>query len=154
MKKIHLFVFLMATLLLTACGIGNTNTTYQRTDIGVQGKIEQGTIESIYAVNVAGTNEVGTLSGAVAGGAAGSMIGGNTAVNVIGAVGGAVVGGMIGSKTEKALTADTAYNFMVRTTAGTLISVVQSNELGLRVGDKVYLNTVAGTTRIVGIQRP
>ena len=151
MKKIHLFACLMATLLLTACGIGNTNTTYQRTDIGVQGKIEQGTIESIYAVNVAGTNEVGTLSGAVAGGAAGSMIGGNTAVNVIGAVGGAVVGGMVGSATEKAITKDTAYNFIIRTNSGKVISVVQSNELNFRVGDHVNLSTVAGKTRIIGL---
>ena len=149
MKKITFFIFLISAFVLTSCGIGNTNTTYQRTDIGSQGRIEEGTIESISAVNVAGTNDVGTLGGAVAGGAAGSMIGGNTAVNVIGAVGGAIVGGMVGSATEKAITKDTAYNFIVRTSSGKLVSVVQSNELQLRVGDRVYLNTVAGTTRII-----
>ena len=118
MKKITFFIFLASAFVLASCGIGNTNTTYQRTDIGVQGRMEQGVIESIQVINVAGTSDVGTLGGAVAGGAAGSMIGGNSAINVIGAVGGAIVGGMVGSATEKAITKDTAYSFMVRTSSG------------------------------------
>ena len=150
MKKITFFIFLVSAFVLTSCGIGNTNTTYQRTDIGTQGRIEEGTIESIQVVNVDGTNDVGTLGGAVAGGAAGSMIGGNTAVNVIGGVGGALLGGAVGGATEKAITKDTAYEFLVKKSTGAVVSVVQSNELHLRIGDSVYLTTVQGTTRIRG----
>lgn len=148
MKKI-LFTVLLA-LGLTACGIGDTNTTYERGDIGRQGRVEYGTIVSMDVIKTAGTETVGTLGGAVAGGAAGSMIGGNTAVNIIGGVGGAIVGGMIGNAAEKAITSDKAIEFLVRKDNGTIVSVVQSNELNLRVGDRVYLITTDGVTRIRG----
>lgn len=151
MKKIILcLTVIFGAVALTACGIGNTNTTYERAEIGAQGRVEYGKIVDILPVAVAGTSEVGTLGGAVAGGAAGSMIGGNTAVNVVGAVGGAVLGGVVGGATEKAITKDNAYEFLVKKSTGAVVSVVQSNELHLRIGDNVYLTTVQGTTRIRG----
>ena len=146
MKKF--FCIMVMALALVACGIGDTNTTYDRTDIGQAGIVSLGTIVSMNPIKTAGTNSVGTLSGGIAGAAAGSMIGGNTAINIIGGVGGAVLGGVLGAKTEEALTKDTAMEFIVRTENGKLISIVQSNELGLRVGDQVMLSTVSGTTRI------
>ncbi len=146
MKKSVFFVCLC--FLLGACGIGDTNTTYSRRDIGVQGRVEMGKIVDIMSVKTAGQSSVGTLAGAGAGAAAGSMIGGNTAVNIIGGIGGAVLGGMIGAQAEKSLTSDTAYEFIVQKTNGQFVSIVQSNELGLRVGDSVLLNTVDGVTRI------
>lgn len=146
MKKI-VFAILMA-FGLTACGIGNTNTTYERYDIGQQGTVSYGTIINMSVINTAGTSTVGTLGGAVAGGAAGSMIGGNTAVNIIGGVGGALLGGMIGNAAESAITKDTAIEFIVQKQNGQIVSVVQSNELNLRVGDYVMLITTGGTTRI------
>lgn len=146
MKKI--FCVMLMALALVGCGIGDTNTTYDRADIGRAGVVSMGQIIAMNQIQTAGTNSVGTLSGGVAGAAAGSMIGGNTAVNIIGGVGGAVLGGILGAKTEEALTKDTAIEFIVRKENGQIISIVQSNELGLRVGDKVLLSTVSGTTRI------
>ncbi|MDR2901972.1 MAG: hypothetical protein LBU87_02535 [Lactobacillales bacterium] len=146
MKKI--IAAALVCFLLASCGIGDTNTTYSRSDIGSQGRVEYGRIVSMDLIKTQGTSAVGTLAGAGAGGAAGSMLGGNTAVNIIGGVGGAVVGGIIGSSAEKAITRDTAYEFIIEKTNGTAISVVQSNELNLRVGDRVLLSTVNGTTRI------
>jgi len=146
MKK--LFFALLIACGLTACGIGNTNTTYTRGSIGQQGQVSYGTIISMNVINTAGTNTVGTVGGAVAGGAAGSMIGGNTAVNIIGGVGGAILGGMVGSAAEQAMTRDTAMEFIVQKQNGQVIAIVQSNELHLRVGDPVMLITTGGTTRI------
>lgn len=146
MKKIF-FVILMACG-LTACGIGDTNTTYERYNVGQQGTVSYGTIISMNVVKTDGTGAVGTIGGAVAGGAAGSMIGGNTAVNIIGGVGGAILGGMIGNAAENAITKDTAMEFIVQKDNGQTVSVVQSNELNLRVGDRVMLITTDGTTRI------
>ncbi len=146
MKKF--LMILCAGLMLTACGIGDTNTTYSRSEIGVQGEFETGQIVDMIPVKTAGSNSLGGLAGGVAGGAAGSMIGGNTAVNIIGATAGAVAGMMIGAKAEEALTSDTAYEFVIRKSNGRYVTVVQSNELGLRVGDRVYLSVVDGTTRI------
>ena len=77
------------------------------------------------------------------------MIGGNTAVNIIGGVGGAVIGGVIGGAAEKAITSDTAFEFLVQEDkTGDVISVVQSNELGLQPGDNVILVEIDGVTRI------
>ncbi len=146
MKKI--LVVLITSCFLAACGIGNTNTSYQRAQVGSQGTIEMGQIVSMMPVQIQGTSSVGTLAGAGMGGAAGSMIGGNTAVNIIGGVAGAVAGGIIGSATEKAITRDTAYEFVIQKTNGQMISVVQSNELNLRVGDQVLINRINGTTKI------
>ncbi|MGN1063382.1 MAG: glycine zipper 2TM domain-containing protein [Alphaproteobacteria bacterium] len=146
MKKIVFALLLACTL--AACGIGNTNTTYERYNVGQQGTVSYGTIINMSVVNTAGTSSVGTIGGAVAGGAAGSMIGGNTAVNIIGGVGGAILGGMIGNAAESAITKDTAIEFIVQKQNGQIVSVVQSNELNLRVGDYVMLITTDGTTRI------
>lgn len=146
MKK--LLCALLIACGLSACGIGNTNTTYDRYNIGQQGSVSYGTIIAMNVVNVAGTKSVGTLGGAVAGGAAGSMIGGNTAVNIIGGVGGALLGGMVGSAAESAMTQDTAMEFIIQKQDGSIVPVVQSNELNLRVGDPVMLVTTGGKTRI------
>lgn len=148
MKKI-LFI-IVAAIGLAACGIGNTNTTYSRSEIGAQGNVQYGTIMSMQVVQVAGKEGIGTLGGAIAGGAAGSMIGGNTAVNIIGGVGGAILGGVVGGAAENAITKDTAMEFIVRKDNGQTVVVVQSNELGLRPGDRVMLMNVDGTTRIRG----
>lgn len=146
MKKIGLTLLICGAL--AACGIGDTNTTYDRHEIGEQARVELGRILQISPIKTSGTNTIGTLTGAGAGAAAGSMIGGNTAVNIIGGVGGALIGGMIGSAAEKNLTSDTAYEFLIQKQNGSLISVVQSNELGLRAGENVLLSTLNGTTRI------
>ena len=82
------------------------------------------------------------------GAAAGSMIGGNTAVNIIGGVAGGLVGGMVGSATEKAITQDTAFEFIIQKSNGQTISVVQTNELHFRIGDNVLINRINGTTKI------
>lgn len=146
MKKALCSAFICFTL--AACGVGETNSTYSRYDIGQQAQVQYGTIISMRPVNIKGTSTVGTIGGAVAGGAAGSMIGGNTAVNIIGATGGAIVGGVIGNATEQAITKDTAYEFIIRKQNGQTVAVVQSNENHFRVGDNVILTVTDGTTRI------
>lgn len=146
MKK--LIIALMMACGLAACGIGDTNTTYERREIGAQARVEYGQIVEMTQIQTAGTSGIGTLAGAGAGAAAGSMLGGNTAVNIIGGIGGALVGGAIGSSAEGALTRDTAFEFLIRKSNGQMITVVQTNELNLRAGDEVYLSVLNGVSRI------
>ena len=146
MKKL-LFLVLF-TLGLTGCADNYSNTSYSNYELGKQGSVSMGKIIQMTPVQTQGSNSVGTLAGAGAGAAAGSMIGGNTAVNIIGGIGGALVGGMIGSATESALTSTSAYEFIIQKTNGSYTSVLQTNELGLRPGDNVWLTTTGGTTRI------
>ena len=113
MRKI-IFAGLCA-LFLWSCASGPNDYTYQ--DMGQAAAVRQGTVLSIRPVKVSSQSGVGQIGGAVAGGALGSMIGGNTAVNIVGAVGGAILGGFFGNETEKVITKDTAYEFMVRQTS-------------------------------------
>ena len=154
MKK--LFAALLMAGVLTGCGIGDTNTTYDRAQIGRQGVTSVGRIISMTQIDIAGSSEGGTLVGAglggVAGGIAGSTVGkgkGSSLMTLAGAAVGALAGGAVGGATQQAATKDTAYEFLVQKgNSDNVISVVQTNELGLKPGDNVILVTIDGTTRI------
>ena len=157
MKKILCILCMTIALLgMTACGIGDTNTTYDRAQIGRQGRTSTGRIISMTQVEIAGSNEMGGLVGAGVGGALGGVGGsalgggkGSTLLAIGGAALGALAGAAVGSATEQAATKDTAYEFLVQKTGtNAIISVVQTNELGLRPGDNVLLVETYGTTRI------
>lgn len=147
-KYIMLLLIVLSSATLSACAPENTNTSYSNYAIGAQGNVVLGKIVQMTPIQTTGSNSVGTLAGAGAGAAAGSMLGGNTAVHIIGGIGGALLGGALGSATESALTSTNAYEFIIQKQNGAYISVVQSNELALRVGDSVWVSTVQGTTRI------
>ena len=151
-----ILTLLASGLLLAACGVGDKNTTYERGQIGQQGQLFTGKIISMTQVDIAGTNENGGLAGAVVGGAlggvGGSAIGGGKGSALM-AIGGAAIGALAGaaagSAAEQAATSDTAYEFFVRKDeTGRMISVVQTNELGLQPGDNVILIENKGVTRI------
>lgn len=154
MKK--LLTAIAALGLLVGCGIGDTNTTYNRAQIGRQGSTSTGRIISMTQIEIAGSNEGGTLVGAgiggVAGGIAGSTVGGGkgkSLMTLAGAAVGALAGAAAGGAAEQAATSDTAYEFLVQKgSSNNVISVVQTNELGLKPGDNVVLVTIDGTTRI------
>ena len=151
-----LWTAIAGCLLLTACGIGDTNTTYNRAQIGRQGRTSLGKIIAMTQIEIAGTNSGGTLVGAGLGGALGGVGGsafgrgkGKDLMTVGGAAVGALAGAAIGSAAEQAATHDTAYEFLVQKgNTDTVISVVQTNELGLKEGDRVILVEIDGTTRI------
>ena len=66
-----------------------------------------------------------------------------------GAALGALAGAAVGSAAEQAATHDLAYEFWVQKSGtSTVVSVVQTNELGLKLGDNVVLVEIDGKTRI------
>ena len=154
MKKI--FTAIAALGLLVGCGIGDTNTTYNRAQIGRQGTTSTGRIISMTQIEIEGSSEGGTLVGAgvggVAGGIAGSTMGGGKGKDLMtlaGAAVGALAGAAAGGAAQQAATSDRAYEFLVQKgNTNNVISIVQTNELGLKPGDNVVLVTIDGTTRI------
>ena len=156
MNATKILTLVAGGLLLSACGIGERNTTYDQMQIGRQGSSSTGKILSMTQVEVAGSNDTGGLVGAGVGGALGGVGGsalgggkGSTLFAIGGAALGALAGAAIGSATEQAATSDLAYEFLIRKDeTGRVISVVQTNELNLRPGDNVILITIDGTTRI------
>ena len=157
MKK-FLYALCMTSVLigLTACGIGDTNTTYDRAQIGRQGRTTVGRIVAMTQIDISGDSGTGGLLGAGVGGAlggvGGSAIGkgkGSTLMAIGGAAVGALAGAALGGAASQAATKDTAYEFLVQKgSSENVISVVQTNELGLKPGDNVILVEIDGTTRI------
>ena len=157
MKKILCAICLTTALVgLTACGIGDTNTTYDRAQIGRQGRTSVGRIVQMMQIDIAGDSGTGGLIGAGVGGAlggvGGSAIGGgkgSTLMAIGGAAVGALAGAALGGAASQAATKDTAYEFLVqRGSSENVVSVVQTNELGLKPGDNVILVEIDGVTRI------
>ena len=101
MKKI-LCALCMTTALLgvTACGIGDTNTTYDRAQIGRQGRTSVGTIVAMTQIDISGDASTGGLIGAGVGGALGGVGGsaiGKGKGSTLMAIGGAAVGALAGA---------------------------------------------------------
>jgi outer membrane lipoprotein SlyB len=122
-----------------ACAPANTGTTVSRAGLGSAASVSFGTIVGTRPVQVQGSGGVGTLAGAAAGGLAGSFVGGDWRSNALAGIGGAIVGGLAGSAVERGVTGGTAIEFIVREDRGGDIAVVQTNEEGLQVGDRVVV---------------
>ncbi len=130
---------LAALVLAAGCAPSNTATTYTREQMNREAMVETGTVVSMRPVTVEGTGRTGGLVGGVAGGVGGSFIGGDWRSNLLAGLGGAVLGGVAGSAAERSMTTTTATEFIVELEGGGTIAVVQSNEQGLRVGDRVTI---------------
>lgn len=147
MRTANRFVAALAALALaggvvSACAPAQTGATYSSAGLGRAASVSYGTIVGMRPVQVSGGqgSGVGTLAGAAAGGVAGSFIGGDTRSNILAGLGGALLGGLAGSAVERGVTSGTAIEFFVREDRGGDIAVVQTNEDGLQVGDRVVIS--------------
>jgi outer membrane lipoprotein SlyB len=145
MRPTKTLVPLMAALALAAalpaCAPANTGSTVSARALGGAAAVSFGTIVGSRPVQVAGTNSgIGTIGGAAAGGIAGSFIGGDWRSNALAGIGGAIIGGLAGSAVERGVTGGSAIEFIVREDRGGDIAVVQTNEEGLQVGDRVVIS--------------
>lgn len=130
---------------LTACAPA-TNTTVDYHALGSSGYVSHGTIVGMRPVAVSGSRTgIGAGTGAVAGGVIGSTIGGDWRARAVGGVIGALAGGVAGAAVEEGVTRGNAVEFIIRDDTGQTRSVIQTNELGLTVGERV---TVTQTDRV------
>lgn len=124
---------------LVACAPA-TNTTVDRHALGTSGYVSSGTIVGMRPVAVSGTRSgVGAGAGAVGGGLIGSTIGGDWRARTVGGVVGALAGGIAGAAVEEGVTRGNAVEFIIRDDTGGTRSVIQTNELGLTVGERVLI---------------
>jgi len=127
-----------ATLALGACA---PYPTYGPVST-VAPQVQYGVVESIdlYRSDGSGPIGVGALLGGIAGGVIGHQFGsgsGNTAATIAGAVGGAVVGNEVQRQNR---VEGSRYRITVRTDSGSLVQVENSNDLNLRIGDRVRID--------------
>lgn len=132
---------------LAACGTpGGSSSTAGGQSIPVTGSTTSsasgyGVVQSIDMVQAeqagVGGMGLGTVAGAVVGGALGSQVGGGsgkTAATVAGAVG----GGMVGNKMEQnSRAADQAYRIAVRMDNGAIQTLVQRTPPVVQIGERV-----------------
>lgn len=130
----------LAVLALLAGCANNSGETYSTNEVNRTAVVTHGTIVGIREVPVQGTSGgTGTMVGAIGGGVAGSLIGGDWRSNVLAGLAGALIGGVVGNQAERAIGSGTATEFTVREEDGQTIAVVQRNDGGLMVGDKVRI---------------
>ena len=123
---------------LSGCGPSYSPDTYASNAAQQANKVEQGTIVGVRDVSISAAGTVGTVTGAAAGGIAGSQAVAGP-ISAFTALGGSLVGGIAGSTVEHA-TADTvAFEYIVRKKNGDLVSVTQKDKTPLALGQKVLV---------------
>lgn len=136
--------------LLAGCASSLTGDSYSRAEARRVQSVRMGTIESLRPVRIEGTKTpVGAGAGAAIGGIAGSGVGGGRG-SAVAAVIGAVAGGLAGAAAEEGMTRTQGVEITVREDNGALRAYVQAvkpNEI-FRVGDRVRITTVDGTSRV------
>lgn len=127
---------------LVACAPTNTNTTFTAGSIGVAAQVRYGTIVGMQPVQIQGSRSgAGAAIGGLAGGVAGSAIGGDWRARTVAGVGGALLGAGAGALVEQGVTQGTAVQFTIRPDGGGPdYTVVQTNELGFQVGERVAVS--------------
>lgn len=136
--KTRLLIPGLVLLGVAGCGPSYSPDTYASNAVQQANKVEQGVVVGVRDVAVSASATVGTVTGAAAGGIAGSQVGvGPT--SAFASLGGALVGGIAGSSVEHA-TADTkAFEYIVRKPNGDLVSVTQKDKTPLALGQHVLV---------------
>jgi outer membrane lipoprotein SlyB len=133
--------FFAAALLLTAqsgCGPSYSPDTYSANAVQQANKVEQGVVVGVRNVGVSAAGAVGTITGAAAGGIAGSQVAPGP-VSAFTALGGSLVGGIAGSAVEHTTADTTAFEYIVRKANGDLVSVTQKDKTPLALNQRVLV---------------
>ena len=129
-KKLILSFLATLIFLQTNCSL-HSDSIYDREEMGQPQSFIKGVIISVRDVSIKGTQSgVGVVSGAVAGGLAGSKVSGDQTKSAIGAIGGAIVGGLVGAKAEE---------LAIQPDVGEPFISIQVNEENLRSGERVMI---------------
>lgn len=151
MKSLIVFYIICAGLvLLSGCQSNLSGDYYARDQVRKSHSVEFGMIEYIRPVVIEGTKTpIGAGAGTAVGGLAGSTVGGGRGKTAA-AILGAVAGGVAGAAIEESATKRQGLEITVRLDNNRIISVVQEVSPGtpFRVGDRVRILTLGGTTRI------
>ena len=150
MKSLSKLLFVFTSVLaLFSCAPNVSVDTYAIGSVGQVNRAVQGIIISARPVKISGTKSgIGAGAGAGAGAVGGAVLGGDAPSMAVGAIAGAVIGGVAGALTEEALTKQTGMEYVVKTGNGSLISVVQSDDVPFEM--KQHVIVVYGTrSRII-----
>ncbi|WP_135467895.1 hypothetical protein [Crenalkalicoccus roseus] len=130
-------------LTLAACGGRYSPDIYATRAVQQANRVEQGIVIGVREVRVSAEGSTGAATGAAAGGVLGAQAPGGGIVSALGGVGGALIGGVFGKAAEHTVVDTVAFEYVVRTTKGELLSVTQRDRAPLALGQKVLVITGA-----------
>ncbi len=120
-------LFVAVSLVLSGCASGLGPDTYQRSAVGSVRATDFGTVIGVRNVTIEGTRTgLGPATGAIAGGIAGSTLGGGKPEHALGALGGALVGGLLGAAIEEGVTRQRGVEYTIRRSDGQVVTIVQA----------------------------
>jgi len=149
LKQLALIAAIAGAASLTGCVVANPNTV-SAYDAQRMSTVIDATVLSVRPVTLQGRDTgVGTVSGAVIGGIAGSNVGGPRTGGIVG-IAGAVVGGLIGNAVERDVTQQQGVEILLQLKNGDRRQVVQGiGSDTFAAGDPVILVTTGGRTRVM-----
>lgn len=135
---------LLLALPLTAAGIAGCasdidSNYYSTGSVGQVSQAQGCTVVSVRPIKVSTQNGAGTAIGGIAGGIAGSQIGGGNTAHLLGAVGGAILGGFAGNAAQEGLTSQQGYEYIVRLDNGNTVSTTQGAHVLLNPGQRCQI---------------
>jgi outer membrane lipoprotein SlyB len=131
---------LAALAMLPGCQPNVSPDTYSVGGVGQTNRAVRAKVIAVREVKISGSKSgVGGTAGAAAGATAGSAIGGGARSNILGAIGGAVIGGVAGAAIEEGSTRQNGFEYVVETSNGALLTLVQGGEVPFRIGDSVLV---------------
>ena len=135
---------LLLALPLTAAGIAGCasdidSNYYSTGSVGQVSQAQGCTVVSVRPIKVSTQNGAGTAIGGIAGGIAGSQIGGGNTAHLLGAVGGAILGGFAGNAAQEGLTSQQGYEYIVRLDNGSTVSTTQGADVLLNPGQRCQI---------------
>lgn len=143
MKSLALLGLFVSIVTFSGCAGSYGSTSYNQGQVGSIQTIYRGTIVAIRNVEI-GDGGLGTVGGAVGGGAVGSLFGGTTRDQQMATVAGAVLGGIAGNQLNR----NSGQEITVKLDNGseftTVHKVSQSTPYSFRNGDRVKVYDKGG----------
>jgi len=132
-------VAILLPILLGGCQSDLRSDYYRASTVGSVNRAIRGRVVSARNVRVSDESGVGASAGAGTGAIAGARSADNVAGAAVLAIAGAVVGGVAGAVTEKSLTKQEAFEYVVESENGALLTLVQGGNERFSVGQSVMV---------------
>ena len=143
------FLVFGLALLVVACAASNSPDVYSSREAKRAYKVYEATVTELRAVKIEGdSTRVGTLGGAWIGSSVGGTAGGGDGSSIAAAIGG-VAGAVIGRGIERELTSDEALEITLELDNGDTVAVVQGDDVGFVIGERVRVLRDRASARVV-----
>ena len=149
-NKILLSALALSLVALSGCAAPPQNSqVYRSNEVGVSQTVQYGKVESArYVIIDAGSTGLGSSTGAILGGVAGSTIG-NGGGNLIASILGAVAGGIVGQAVERNTLKTQGIELSIKLDRGSQIIVVQPLDNNYYThGSRVRIISNGNNTRV------